>query len=341
MNTLRTLASFSLVLTFVFTTFLVFGVNKTFAAPQPLPFDFEPGFGDVLWEEIENDGGDLVTGTPFSGDCQDSGTGLNIDDAESANGDSDAYDTAWLTAINDTFIGTSGVGDLTGGTYTGLPVNISGLDVTYQLFFSDSSQCNRLVIFLDNNTGAAIGDTFRIATNFGSDDGTVVVGTSSSDNNFTTADRWIVTADDTVDPSDPVNTTVFFGNGNPEVTPNFVTNFVCDDSDEDGVGAQYDFTVPANESRCLMFFACLGDITGMGNTIAGALDDAPLFDNNFTIPGNLLSGLTPDQLAGCLNWDFDERTAVPTISEWGMIAMAGVLGIIGIFVLRRRMAAQS
>jgi len=30
---------------------------------------------------------------------------------------------------------------------------------------------------------------------------------------------------------------------------------------------------------------------------------------------------------------------VPTLSEWGLIAMAGVLGIIGFIVIRRRKAA--
>jgi len=27
---------------------------------------------------------------------------------------------------------------------------------------------------------------------------------------------------------------------------------------------------------------------------------------------------------------------IPTISEWGMIAMAGILGVIGFMVIRRR-----
>ena len=32
-------------------------------------------------------------------------------------------------------------------------------------------------------------------------------------------------------------------------------------------------------------------------------------------------------------------TQVPTISEWGLVAMAGILGIIGFMVVRRRKAA--
>jgi len=307
-----------------------------------LPFDFSPGIGSLLWEVIDNDGGDLGTGSPFSGDCSDSsGTGLNIDDATSANDDNDAYDTAWLTALGSTFIGTDGVGDLTGSTYTAVTQNISGLDVTYQLFFSEDTQCNRLVLFFDNNAGFPMSDTVRIATNFGSDDSTQVDGTSSGDTTFTTADRWIVTSDD-APVSDPVNTTVFYGPGSPQSTPTFVTNLVCDDSDEDGVGAEFDITVPERSTRCLMLFACLGDFTGTANTIDGALADAPLFNSNDTIPGDLLSGLSDTQLTECSNWDFGDPPPprppepIPTLSEWGLIAMAGILGIVGFMVMRRR-----
>ena len=134
----------------------------------------------------------------------------------------------------------------------------------------------------------------------------------------------------------PVNTTVFYGPGSPEVTPNFVTQTVCDRSDTDGVGAEYNITVPEGESRCLMFFACLGDITGTDNTIAGALTAAPLFNRNSTIPGDLLSGLSEQQLLECVNWDFAAVETIPTLSEWGLIAMAAILGIVGFMVLRRR-----
>jgi len=32
--------------------FIVFGVNKAFADPQPLPFHFSPGIGALVWEGI-------------------------------------------------------------------------------------------------------------------------------------------------------------------------------------------------------------------------------------------------------------------------------------------------
>jgi IPTL-CTERM motif len=331
-------ASFSLVLSFALTVFVIFGVHNAFAAPQPLPFDFSPGIGDLEWEGIEDIFGDTSTGSPFSGDCDDSGgSGLAIDDATSADDSSDAYDTAWLTTFGTTFVGTGGVGDLTGSTYTAVPQNISGLDVTYQLFFSEVTQCNRLVLFFDNPTGTPIRDTVRIATNFGSDDDTEVNGTSSGDTIFTTADRWIVTSDG-FPASDPVNTTVFYGPGG--LPPAFVTESVCDDSGDEGVGAEFDLNVPEQSTRCLMLFACLGEFTGTANTISGALADAPLFDSLNTIPGDLLSGLSQEQIDECVNWNFAFAT-IPTLSEWGLIAMAGVLGVFGFIVLRRRTASQS
>ena len=86
-----------------------------------------------------------------------------------------------------------------------------------------------------------------------------------------------------------------------------------------------------------MFFGCLGDITGLDNTIAGALAAAPLFDSNDTIPGDLLPGGRLDfQFSECVNWDFPEPEGIPTLSEWGLIAMAAILGIVGFMVLRRR-----
>lgn len=311
-------ASFSLVLSFALTVFVIFGAHNALAAPQPLPFDFSPGIGSLEWQGINNVFGDPLTNSPFSGECDPdtNGAGLGINDAMSADGGedaSDAYDTAWLTTVGTTFVGTGGVGDLTGSTYTAVPQNISGLDVTYQLFFSEETQCNCLVLFFDNPTGSPISDTVRIATNFGSDDDTEVNGTSSGGAIFTTADRWIVTSEG-IPSTDPVNTTVFYGPGG--LPPAFVTESVCDDSGDEGVGAEFDLNVPGQSTRCLMFFACLGDITGTNNTIAGALAAAPLFNSLDTIPGDLLSGLSQEQIDECVNWDFAFAAAVPTLSEW-------------------------
>jgi len=55
---------------------------------------------------------------------------------------------------------------------------------------------------------------------------------------------------------------------------------------------------------------------------------------------NMVVATTPvgDAPQGVAIADLQPRN-VPTLSEWGLIAMAGVLGIAGLMVMRRRKAA--
>ncbi|GJM16692.1 MAG: hypothetical protein DHS20C13_20190 [Thermodesulfobacteriota bacterium] len=334
----------SITLTLIVVFSAALGSTSAMAAPIGLPFDFPvPALGSLIWDDIDNTYGDPVNpvpGSPFTGDCEpstDAGA-IAINDARSSADNGDAYDTAWLTSVGDMYVTSPAQGDLTGNLFTAVPVNISGLDVTYTLFFSEDVQCNRYVLFLDNNTGAGINEQVSIATNFGSDGSTIFEATSSGDTMFTTTDRWAVTSD-TFPFSDPINTTVFFGPGVPETTPNFATDIVCDDASDEGVGVRYNVFVPAGESRCLMLFACLDNITDSGETVNGAIAGAELFNSNDTIPGDLLSGLSQQDLEQCVNWQFGAPSStVPTLSEWGLIAMAGLLGIVGFMVIRRRQA---
>jgi len=50
---------------------------------------------------------------------------------------------------------------------------------------------------------------------------------------------------------------------------------------------------------------------------------------------NSLSGQT-FTFAGITEFNFARDVIIPTLSEWGLIAMAGILGIIGFMVMRRR-----
>ena len=58
------------------------------------------------------------------------------------------------------------------------------------------------------------------------------------------------------------------------------------------------------------------------------------FESDEDINGGNPEGNVEVYLATCL----DPMTArnIPTLSEWGMIAMAGVLGIVGLLVMRRK-----
>ena len=175
MKQLKNSAPFSMVFCFLLSIFIVFGVNKAFADPQPLPFDFFPGIGDLVWEDI----GD--TSSCYNNVPNDV---LNIDDAHDALDNTDAYDGAWMTAVGTTNVIPNGTGDLTGNTYTAVTQRISRLDVTYQLYFSADTQCNRLVLFFENPLNIPVSETVRIATDFGSDGSTQVDGTSSGGHHF-------------------------------------------------------------------------------------------------------------------------------------------------------------
>ncbi len=50
--------------------------------------------------------------------------------------------------------------------------------------------------------------------------------------------------------------------------------------------------------------------------------------------GNTSSGVREDNGMAVLTWT--PPSTIPTLSEWGLIAMAGILGIVGFMVIRRR-----
>jgi len=88
-----------------------------------------------------------------------------------------------------------------------------------------------------------------------------------------------------------------------------------------------------------------------GTTIYDGATGVAVFTDNFgngsvTVVGWDYCCDPPDEPGPILDWyevinrAFDQcrvaHAAIPTLSEWGLIAMAGVLGIVGFMVLRRR-----
>jgi hypothetical protein len=75
-------------------------------------------------------------------------------------------------------------------------------------------------------------------------------------------------------------------------------------------------------------FGCSGE-EGCENCLEGGFDGALWNDNSCETTLNCIV-------------EFDVSIAsrpIPTISEWGLIAMAGLMGIVGYIVLRRRKVA--
>lgn len=337
-----------LVLTLVFITG---GARGASAAPVLLPQDIAIGPGATLWS-IAHTGG-TSTGAPFTGQCVGL-PGFTIEDARAASNSSfDAYDNAWSPFIDGAIFSPGDTVDLTGTVLTAGPVNMSGLNVSYQLRFSSTAQLARLKVYFANPTAADIAASVQVPINFGSDLFTVVNATSSGDLAVTTGDRWVVTSDG--GPNDPVNTTVLYGPGAPAVTPSSVTQAVFDCSDTNGIGATFDISVPAFSGRSLMFFAGLGSILGTGNTIAGAILNAARFNSNATLTSldpTLFNDLTSDQIQAILNWDFvggvipttstttTTVPQIPTAGNWGTLILGlAFLGAMA-WMLRARRSLQ-
>lgn len=205
----------------------------------------------------------------------------------------DAFDDASIISINGTFVNPSAF-QLDGFGTEGSD-SIDGLDVSVSYFAFPDWAILRNVVTLHNPSGSTISPTVRFDNNWGSDSGTVTIGSGSGDQTFDTGDQWLVTSDDTTNPSDPVNTTVFFGPGSPAETPTAVSDSVsvgCCASN--GASADFDVDVPAGETVFLVFYHVLSASNSEG------LDWGDSFEG--TLNSELTCGI-PD-LGAVLNWDW-------------------------------------
>lgn len=286
----------------IFCTYLMLSVtciSNVVAAPGSLPFGVTPGLGSTNWF-LTNTGG-TDSGLAFSGTC-DNTAGLTIQDATSADGTTDAYDNAYSIWVDDVIFDAPDPVDLTGNTVTAGPVALSGLNVTVEYLFSDVVQGARIRVILQNPGVIPINTSIDVAVNPGSNGNTVIESTSSGDAVFDVADRWVVTSESSA-ATDPVNTTVLWGPG-ATVQPSSSVNTVFLCNTNDGIGSTFDITVPGIATRQLVFFAGLGDITGTGNTVAGAVANATLFDAQNSIDPTLLAGISDRTFDEIVNWVF-------------------------------------
>jgi hypothetical protein len=305
----------------------VLGASMAQAAPVSLPQNISPGFGSTQWNITNN--GNTSTGAPFTGNCS-AGPGLVITDATSAGGDSDAFDDAYQVWVGGSVFVAPGTVDLTGTTLTAGPVSMSGLNVTVQYWFDTASAVARILVTLQNPTGADIATTVQIPVNFGSDSSTVYEATSSGDTSMTTADIWAVTSQGG---TGEYNTTVVPGTSAVQTTV-----FNCAGSE--GLGSTYNVSVPAGQSRSVMMFAGLGAITSTTDSLAGAVSAAALFNSlDSVVAQGWTSGVSAQQLSEVVNWGPyvpTTPTSIPTLSEWGMILLSSLMAVGTILTLRRK-----
>ena len=282
------------------------------AATETLPLTVTPGLNSLEWV-VTNTGG-TDSGTAFTGNC-DASAGLSISEATAANGDTDAFDNAYQLFVDNAIFVAPALVDLTGEIFTAGPVVLSGLNTSVEILFSGSLQAARILAIFENPGLIPITINVDVPINLGSDTDTTIERTESGDTVFTTSDRWLVTSDDGANP-DAINTTVIYGPGSPTVTPTSVTETVWNDSkvQPEGIGFSFTITIPANDTRSLMFFAGLGDIQGTNNTVIGAILNAAMFNTNKGIDTRLLVGLSISERLEILNWDF-EATIDDTLIE--------------------------
>ncbi|HEV7735543.1 MAG TPA: hypothetical protein VGR62_25435 [Candidatus Binatia bacterium] len=243
-----------------------------------------------------------TSGAPSGGDCA-AGPGLSILDAvidpEGANRN-DAFDGGAMLFVDGEIFAASLHPTVTASSYADGPFPVAGLDTTVAYTALPGSATLRTFATFTNPGPAPITATVTIVTNVGSDANTGVRASSSGDDVFDVADRWIVTSDTAGDeePLDAVVTHVLAGPGPIPVAPALVSREVFDCSTTQGVLAELPITVPAGETRALLFFHELGE------TNAGAATNASRYDTFPSPTDELVAGLDPRALADVVNWGF-------------------------------------
>jgi hypothetical protein len=247
------------------------------AVSTPLPTEFTSG--GVRWGDLTQDS----TGFYNVGNtCNLPEDGFAMGDAMIlATNQTDAFDDAGMVRIGDEYFaapgGVNAPVDLTGTTLQTPPGPLGGLNVSVQWHGAASAPVVRELVALENPTGAAISQQVRIDTGYGSDDGTYLWGSSSGDETWTTADRWITTADDNapfVPPLadyDPPVTSVWYGPGTVLSPAALVEN--CDTSVNSLDQAKPEKRATAAEETTTTVDG--GDGAAPSETAAPAADTAP------------------------------------------------------------------
>ena len=253
------------------------------AANQAMPFTVSTGFYGNQWT--------------VNNAC---GAGFGIDEARNT-AESDAYDGGFRLSVNGTvFQVPSSIVDLTGTVVTAPVAAMSGLNTRVQYKFMTGSQVVRVLATFDNPTAGSMTVPVQMDTNFGSDGSTQVQATSSGDLIVGSADTWFVTSEGTPS-SDPVMTTAW-GSVGAASAPSSVTPSTFSCAGTEGISVVHSLTVPAGQSRSLMYFGGLGGITAPDNAIPSALANAPLFNSLSGMPNEWLSDLDGTTISRVVNW---------------------------------------
>jgi hypothetical protein len=294
---------------------MLLGAMPAAAASQPLSFD--QTVNGYTWT-FGNGGG---SATPTTGNCGDQ-KGFEIDDAATPTAD-DAYDSAAVLWVDDVpYEAANNAADVTtdGSDVNVMPAaqDMSGLSVQMRDRVLSRGDVVQLYATFTNTSSSNIEVNAKIAHNWGSDSGSIIDGSSSGDTAFTAADRWLVTsdgADQGLAGGDPVNTTVYYGPGTVAETPTSVGQVVCDRAATNGALVGFDITVPAGESRHLLFFNKISEGTNgidLTRTNADVVDAASEFDVTPSASNPLFAGIPTSEYPNIVNWAVPQAVTTTT-----------------------------
>jgi hypothetical protein len=246
--------------------------------------------------ELEADGGLAVF---------DPGTFYTpVDDGE-YDGASDAFDRGLMLWINEQRFRVPGnTGTESGEQLTTGPVKFAGVNVTRIDRALPDSPTLRALVKLKNPKKKVLRRTITVESNLGSDDDTVVHATSSGDTVFNRKDRWGVTTDGDVPPSDPPVTLVHYGKGKNvrekpvlQLGPGGASSTVIGD---EAARVRFELTLGKRKTSYLMFFVELEAETD------DAISNAAKF-NAKKLSADLKDGLSKGVQKRILNWDLGKK----------------------------------
>ena len=238
--------------------------------------------------------------TGVDGTTQEEGFS-GADDADNDSG-SDAFDGGLYVLVNGNAFG-DGIedGQLSGQQLRVGPQRLSRVNVTVTERALQSHPTMRTLVKFKNRRNRDRVLNINWDSGLGSDDSEETRFSSARPRQaHTRADRWIVSSDDAVDPSDPVLVFAYSGKGAAERVVR--VPFAPEDPDPaSGIGAgcvavKYRIKVPAKSTRYMLFF------TDMALSNADGRNQAQKYDRA-NLPNRLLTGIGPSVRRRVLNWD--------------------------------------
>jgi hypothetical protein len=132
-----------------------------------------------------------------------------------------------------------------------------------------------------------------ISTNLGSDSGTVVVGTSSGDQTFNTADRWIITDDFSNGGGDPTVAHVIGNASSAAYTPG-------------GLNYSYNLSLNPGQTRIVMHFGVQASNQANARTTVNSL---------MSLPSAVYAGMSAAEIAQVVNFNLRYRSSQSRIKR--------------------------